>query len=472
MVDHGIRYIGARYVPKFADPIEWSDQRTYEPLTIVTVNGASYTSKQSVPVGVPITDSNYWVITGNYNAQVESYRQIVETFDTRITTNHTDIVNVEQKNAAQDSDIASLADTITLNQGNIRDLGIRLDLAETDMQQNARDITQLRTDVETLQNAPSPRKSHIAFIGDSFSDGSGEVAQKLADNLGYQLINKAAAGAGFTTGSYRFGEQLADLIIDENFEDVEAIFVYGGVNDWNDAHSTVNAMQTAFSNFKSLWTTVPREKRPRLIFAFGNVGVTTQAKYDGFLQWVKDCTRLLRSSVGMIGVVDGVYQWLMGFNPSSVFNSDNLHPNDTGCRIIASYLASCFEGTYNGVYRQFEGSSSFGINATLTFTNGVIGVSVKKIDVALPNTSGYTQIASFGSRQLKFGGDNSSDSNQDFMTSSPLGVYVDSSGHTAQRQLVFNARNGNLYVQNFGTVSLIPTNEINIDTCLMGYPIS
>lgn len=71
------QYIGARYVPIFADPIEWNDQRTYEPLTIVTYMGASYTSKKRVPAGVKPTDNMYWALTGNYNAQVEAYRQEV-----------------------------------------------------------------------------------------------------------------------------------------------------------------------------------------------------------------------------------------------------------------------------------------------------------------------------------------------------------------------------------------------------------
>ena len=69
------QYIGARYVPKFADPIEWQDGMSYEALTIVTYMGASYTSKKAVPVGVKPTDNRYWVVTGNYNAQVEEYRQ-------------------------------------------------------------------------------------------------------------------------------------------------------------------------------------------------------------------------------------------------------------------------------------------------------------------------------------------------------------------------------------------------------------
>lgn len=69
------QYIGARYVPIFADPTEWDNQRTYEPLTIVIHQGNSYTARQHVPVGIDINNAEFWALTGNYNAQVEQYRQ-------------------------------------------------------------------------------------------------------------------------------------------------------------------------------------------------------------------------------------------------------------------------------------------------------------------------------------------------------------------------------------------------------------
>ena len=50
-------YIGARYVPIFADPLEWDDERSYEPLTIVYYQGNSYTSRQSVPTGIDVTNT-------------------------------------------------------------------------------------------------------------------------------------------------------------------------------------------------------------------------------------------------------------------------------------------------------------------------------------------------------------------------------------------------------------------------------
>lgn len=72
-----LQYIGSRYVPKFADPYQWSNANTYEPLTIVTNEGNSFTSKQYVPAGIDISNDEYWIETGNYNAQIEQYRQEV-----------------------------------------------------------------------------------------------------------------------------------------------------------------------------------------------------------------------------------------------------------------------------------------------------------------------------------------------------------------------------------------------------------
>lgn len=68
-------FIGARYVPIIVG--EWDKTRTYEPLMVVTYQGASYTSRQYVPADIEITNENYWVLSANYNAQVEAYRKEV-----------------------------------------------------------------------------------------------------------------------------------------------------------------------------------------------------------------------------------------------------------------------------------------------------------------------------------------------------------------------------------------------------------
>lgn len=67
------QYVGARYVPKIMG--EWNKALQYEALSVVTYMGNSFTSKVPVPANVEINNTNYWVNTGNYNTQVEEYRQ-------------------------------------------------------------------------------------------------------------------------------------------------------------------------------------------------------------------------------------------------------------------------------------------------------------------------------------------------------------------------------------------------------------
>ena len=77
-------YVGARYVPIFDG--EWSGTKKYEPLVVVQYQGNSYTSKTYVPAGINPTNENYWAQSGNYNAQVEEYRQEVARLSTKVDT--------------------------------------------------------------------------------------------------------------------------------------------------------------------------------------------------------------------------------------------------------------------------------------------------------------------------------------------------------------------------------------------------
>ena len=89
------QYVGARYVPIFGrvgeDTVEWDDGAPYEPLTVVMHLGVSYVSRRYVPQGIQITDTDYWVETYRFNAQVEQYRQEVLSFQGQIDTLRNDM---------------------------------------------------------------------------------------------------------------------------------------------------------------------------------------------------------------------------------------------------------------------------------------------------------------------------------------------------------------------------------------------
>ena len=78
------QYVGARYVPKIMG--EWNKTLQYEALSVVTYMGNSFTSKVSVPANVEITNEDYWANTGNYNAQVEEYKNTVLSYKIEMDT--------------------------------------------------------------------------------------------------------------------------------------------------------------------------------------------------------------------------------------------------------------------------------------------------------------------------------------------------------------------------------------------------
>lgn len=101
-------YIGARYVPKFYENSEnpssnhWESGVSYDALTVVSYNFASWTSKIPVPntVGNPASNPTYWALTGNYNGQVQLYREEVETLKTTVETLKTEVAELKEKEGA------------------------------------------------------------------------------------------------------------------------------------------------------------------------------------------------------------------------------------------------------------------------------------------------------------------------------------------------------------------------------------
>lgn len=118
-----LQYIGARYVPKFyensQDPssMEWESGVGYEPLTVVTYQDDTYTSKIPVPstVGNPADNPNYWAKTGNYNAAIESLQQEVSNI-----TNNTIPTIIANARFANVKDFGAKGDGVTHDGGAIR----------------------------------------------------------------------------------------------------------------------------------------------------------------------------------------------------------------------------------------------------------------------------------------------------------------------------------------------------------------
>ena len=153
------QYVGARYVPKFANPVEWAANTSYEALTIVTFNNASYTSKIQVPptVGNPANNPKYWALTGNYNAQVEQYRQETEGYKTEVEGYRQDAENYKTQVDGYKQELDTYKENTKKIYLNPYDFGFKGDNEsdETDAIQATIDAAEALVTRETINKVPS-----------------------------------------------------------------------------------------------------------------------------------------------------------------------------------------------------------------------------------------------------------------------------------------------------------------------------
>lgn len=365
----GVRqYVGARYVPVFASPLEWSDQTGYEPLTIVAYQGNSYTSKQSVPVGIDIANTAFWAQTGNYNAQIEAYRQEVLAFDGRITTNanaiSAEIQARESEVAKAMADIAAEAETRVAGDNA---LALRMDNFEG----------------QTPMQGESGRNA--VFIGDSFMAPTSSYPQKLAyftsQLMGWTMFNYAYGGSGWVDeagAAMNFYHQIqkAAQQITIPVGSVDYVVIGGGFNDWNDPASLTykQLYQAAVQTIKEARAQFPNAQIIAIPMMFRNYGVDTHM-HDLYSALVAGIT----ASGVAVKVIKDAYMWQLGFK-----NVDGVHPTVDLYKIMAQYVASKVMGGDIKTSRFYSQSiKGGGISTTLNFiiADGMVNACLDKVDL-------------------------------------------------------------------------------------------
>lgn len=279
-------YIGNRYVPVFANPVEWDNLRQYEPLTIVTYHGTSYTSKRWVPVGTDLSNTDYWVVTGNYNAQVEEYRQLT-------------------------AGVAS-------NLGN--------EIANR------------------LSSEYMIKGGDLLCIGDSYLKGSNHtgtpikswgdyLADYMGKSLGTDYYKYFYGGCGFvaTSDGHNFLTLLNDAYSEiSDASKVGTIVVLGGVNDTNSG-----TIATAITQFVQVAKT--RFPNATVYYAFASTFLDSPVSFitNGLDQYCR--------SIGDNGAVymGNIAKHMSGYK---MYDSDGQHPSENGQKHIAELVFGALHG--------------------------------------------------------------------------------------------------------------------------------
>ena len=309
----GVRqYVGARYVPVFANPLEWSDTREYEPLTIVAYQGNSYTSMQYVPTGISIADTAYWALTGNFNAQVEAYRAEVRAFDDRINANAAAINANAAAISANTAEISANATAINAN---------------------AAAIAQEKTDRTT--------NVMLAF-GDSYgvdTVSQGPVWCEITANKlqATELHNYCVAGATFnTTKEKNFFVQVDKAISEiKNPEYVKYVGIVGGTNDGS--NSIADAIVSLVAKINS---------------AFPNavIGIGLNAAKQDILSYGAKQKRIaalnLNGNFDTPVFIDSVVYTQLA---NGCMMDDNIHPTTKGSNRIGTLMTCVLKGAIGSV---------------------------------------------------------------------------------------------------------------------------
>lgn len=259
-------YIGARYVPLFMG--DWDDTETYEPLSIVQYQGNSYTSRQSVPTGIEITNTAYWALTGNYNAQVEAYREIVQSYNERITNTENSIITLDGVVGDADSGLVKDVDDLQTVVGD-SDSGL------------VKDVDDLEVAIQSIKGAPLEGKTIVIYGDSTFEEstyGTSKLCNLVATATGATVIDRCTGGTRLNTPSTGLIAKLQAASA-ADFDNVDYCFFAYCTNDWQDGTpiSQING-DFSFENYLREFWALYKDKAMNTI----PVWITPAGGYRGF----------------------------------------------------------------------------------------------------------------------------------------------------------------------------------------------
>ena len=187
------QYVGARYVPKFAEPINWDTERGYESLTIVTYKGESYTSKCPVPPGIDIKNERYWALTGAYNAQVEEYKNQVKDLSEQVTGFASDNREFREKITQYDKDNAEMKNSVASTVARVDALAERVDNADASISDLQAGQAQAVTDIAALEAKDADLQRQISSNDTDISALQAKDREQDARLSAIETVNDAQA---------------------------------------------------------------------------------------------------------------------------------------------------------------------------------------------------------------------------------------------------------------------------------------
>lgn len=274
---------------------------SYEPLTVVTHLGNSFTSKKPVPANTEITDTNYWVVTSNYNAQVEEYRQ----------------------------------ETVRVANGLATEVANR-ESADKNILKN-------------IEDAKDANKTEIVLFGDSWVDythnpNNVRIPQVLNSCTGMDVHNYSYGGTGFITEK-GYMEQIDDFVSDNTFDHtkVSCCILIAGLNEYNPM-----TPKETFVTYLQNWVDKLRQYTDTPIYWFFDYSMVNDVRNNGFNRDFydqQDYFNYVANNVGRKIHCQNMQGWVRFEENNNYWDTNNYyHPNANGSTEVGFNIAKVIMG--------------------------------------------------------------------------------------------------------------------------------
>lgn len=313
------------------------------------------------------------------------------TSNTKADTNARNVLDLSKRVDTTETGISDNKSAITALQTGKEDKGVAYPKATSDAKYA------LKTDIPTIPE--NVQNNIIVTCGDSYSDGT--AANKWPNKLiqllhGWTLKNFGVSGAGFGISGKKFIDQIERAQADSSFDNnrVGIVLVAGGRNDIMDYDlaksltvSLVGAARNYFPNARIIMVPMLYDKKPTTAYerekAAGVLAGASQAGAEG-VNWA----------------------WTWNLGNSANFPSGDIHPNEQGAMVIASYMASAINGSYSGRTESWYKSNGGVAQLSITATGGTIFYNFMAADSASADQRKFSGIPEWarGNENMTYGG--------------------------------------------------------------------
>lgn len=349
-------------VLKYHDPIAWNITTQYEPNTIVSDGTDVYLSKQPVPAGVAVTNTDYWFKVGDlstYQLQLDTIRHQIAADDEGTNVNASQSYatgNVFWLNGYLSEATQTIAAGAPFVQGNnyvrtnVIDL---LDEFESSINSTVAEINEV---AETSMAVSGAGRKRVICIGDSISQGynpDGDVtgwSEVLRTRLGltlgvdYYISHRGGAGLVQAGQGKTFLQLLQDITGSVTSpETITDIYLVGGVND-----ALTNVTVSAASSAMGTFCDYAASNYPNAVVHVGCIAMTNHGNIPGAIAQIHQGYRYgcRKNAEFIYGIIGAMCRY-------SGYASDGIHvTQDTENRIAECII------TGMGYFTQFNGNIS------------------------------------------------------------------------------------------------------------------